>query len=65
MWVLQLCKRDTKHVTNWPPYLWNHPFSRKPLHPQHSSETQGRLHSFIQSFASLNHQHNIQQPCRF
>ena len=19
-------KRDTKNVTNWPPYLWNHPF---------------------------------------
>ena len=37
-------------VMQTPPFVT---LSRKPLHPQHSSETQGRLHSFIQSFASI------------
>ena len=22
-----ICKRDTKNVTNWLPYLWNHPYT--------------------------------------
>ena len=28
MWVSckRDTKRDTKNVTNWPPYLWNHPY---------------------------------------
>ena len=49
-------KRDTKYVTNWPPYLWNHPFlnwkalnSKTFKYPNVTSQLQEKFHGDLVS----------------